>query len=127
MALTKKEVIDYIKGLPSQELSELIQELQDELGLEAEKPVEFVTMGAPPPDLHWRSSAEFNVSLTETGPNKIYVLKEVRELTGLNLLQSKEIIESLPKNIGEGLSRDEAEAWERRLKECGAKVEIKEM
>ena len=131
MALTKDELIGAIEQMSVLELSELVKALEERFGVTAAAPV---MMGgaapaaagggaeAAPPE---EEQTEFNVMLTEIGPNKIPVIKVVRELTGLGLKEAKDVVDAAPKPVKEGVTRDEAEKIKTALEEQGAKVEIK--
>lgn len=128
MALTKKEVIEYIKKLPTPELSELIQELQEELGITPEplQPQQ-VFMGAPPVTMgvSLEEAEDYAVVLREVGANRLEVIKTLRALTGKGLAECKGIVESLPRTILEGVSKKDASQWEKQLASSGALIEIK--
>jgi len=107
MELNQQQVIDYIKGISVLELSQLVKALESE---PAAAPVEEKT--------------EFNVTLTEAGGDKIKVIKVVREVTSLGLKEAKDLVESAPKPIKEGVPKDEAEAIKKKFEDVGAKVSI---
>jgi large subunit ribosomal protein L7/L12 len=127
--LTQQQVVDYIKGISVLELSQLVKALEQELGVSAAAmPMAMPAMaggaaagGAAPAE----EKTEFNVVLTEVGDKKINVIKVVREVTNLGLKEAKDLVESAPKPIKEGVSKDEAEAIRKKFEEVGAKVEIK--
>jgi large subunit ribosomal protein L7/L12 len=129
MALTQQEVVDYIKGISVLELSQLVKELEKELGVSAAAamPVALpggggAAAGAAAPA---EEKTEFTATLTEIGTNKINVIKVVREVTSLGLKEAKDLVEGAPKPIKEGIPKDEAEAIKKKFEEVGAKVEIK--
>ena len=126
--VTQQQVVDYIKGISVLELSQLVKTLEAELGVSA---AAAVAVAAPAGGAGGGAAApaeektEFTVSLTEIGTNKINVIKVVREITALGLKEAKDLVESAPKPIKEGIPKDEAEAIKKKFEEVGAKVEIK--
>jgi len=128
MAVTKEEVIEFISNMTVLELSEFIKELEDKFGVSAAAPVAAVAAAAPGAAAEAapaEEKTEFDVILTGVSGNKIQVIKEVRAITGLGLKEAKELVESAPKPIKEGVSKEEAEELKKRLEEAGATVEIK--
>jgi len=126
--LTQDQVVDYVKNISVLELSQLVKRLEQELGVSAAAAAPVVVAGgaaaggaAAPAE----EKTEFNVNLTEIGSNKINVIKVVREVTSLGLKEAKDLVESAPKPIKEGIPKDEAEAIKKKFEEVGAKVEIK--
>lgn len=123
--LNQEQVIEYLSGMTVMQLVELTKTLEDKWGVEA-APV-MVGGGAPaaadagPAE----EKTEFDVILKAAGDKKIQVIKAAREITGLGLKDAKELVESAPKAIKEGVSKDEAEEVAGKLKEAGAEVEIK--
>jgi large subunit ribosomal protein L7/L12 len=115
MALSKTEIIEAIAGLTVLELSELIKDLEEKFGVSA--------AGAAAPVVEEKT--EFDVVLAETGPNKVNVIKAVRELTGLGLKEAKDLVDGAPKPVKEGISKADAEAAKKKLEDAGAKVEVK--
>jgi large subunit ribosomal protein L7/L12 len=123
-------IIDQVNGLNVLELAELSKALQDEWGVSAAAPVAAAAApaagdgsgGAAAPA---EEQTEFNVVLTDFGANKINVIKAVRELTNLGLKEAKDLVESAPKPIKEGVTKDDAEAAAAKLREAGATVEVK--
>ena len=127
--VTQDQVVDYIKGMSVLELSELVKKLEDELGVSAAAAMPVAVAGAVAPGAGGGGAAEeqteFTVNLTDVGAKKINVIKAVREVTRLGLKEAKELVESAPKAIKEGIPKDEAEALVKKFEEVGAKVEIK--
>jgi large subunit ribosomal protein L7/L12 len=124
-ATTIDELMDSVKNMTVLELSELIKALETEFGVSAPTPV--VAAAAPtevtaPPT---EEQTEFNVILQDMGANKISVIKVVRELTSLGLKESKDLVESAPKAVKEGVNKDEATTIKQKLEAAGATVEIK--
>jgi large subunit ribosomal protein L7/L12 len=127
--VTQQQVIDYIKGISVLECAELVKKLEEELGVTAAAamPMAMPMMGgaAGGGAAAAEEKTEFTVTLTDIGSNKINVIKAVREVTSLGLKEAKELVESAPKPIKEGIPKDEAEAVKKKFEEAGAKVEIK--
>lgn len=127
MAVTKDEIIEALKEMPSLELSELVHELEDVFGVSAAAPV--AVAAAPAAGGADAGAAEektnFDVVLEGFGDNKIAVIKVVRELTSLGLKEAKEVVESAPKAVLEGAKKEDAEAAKAKLEEAGASVTLK--
>jgi large subunit ribosomal protein L7/L12 len=126
--LNQQQVIDYIKGISVLELSQLVKALESELGVSAAAAVAVAAPGAGGGGAAAAAPAEekteFNVALTEAGTDKIKVIKVVREVTSLGLKEAKDLVESAPKPIKEGVPKEEAEAIKKKFEEVGAKVTI---
>ena len=125
--ITKDQVIEFISNMSVLEMSELVKEMEDKFGVSAAAaavaaPVASGTGDAAAPA---EEKSEFDVILTSIGEKKINVIKEVRGITGLGLKEAKEAVESAPKAIKEGVSKEEAEEVKNKLEEAGASVEIK--
>ncbi len=130
MALSQQEVVEYIKGISVLELSQLVKELEKELGVSAAAamPVAVAGGGGGGGRRGGPGRREDRVHrdvLTEVGTNKINVIKVVREVTSLGLKEAKDLVEGAPKPIKEGIPKDEAAAIKKKFEEVGAKVEIK--
>ena len=129
MALTQTDVVEYIKGISVLELSQLVKELEKELGVSAAAAMPMAVAGggaaaggaAAPAE----EKTEFSAILTEVGANKINVIKVVREVTSLGLKEAKDLVEGAPKPIKEGVPKEEAAAIKKKFEEVGAKVEVK--
>jgi len=130
MALSQQEVVEYIKGISVLELSQLVKELEKELGVSAAAAMPMAMPGggaagggaaAAPVE----EQTEFTATLTEVGSNKINVIKVVREVTSLGLKEAKDLVESAPKAIKEGIPKEEAAAIKKKFEDVGAKVEVK--
>ena len=126
--VTQDQFVDYIKNISVLELSQLVKKLEAELGVSA---AAAVPMGMPMAGGGAAAAAapaeektEFNVTLTEAGADKIKVIKVVREVTSLGLKEAKDLVESAPKPIKEGVPKDEADAIKKKFEEVGAKVSI---
>ena len=120
--LTTAEFIEAIKELSVLELNELVKACEEEFGVSA---AAGVVVAAAGPAAEVEEKTEFDVELTEVGPNKVKVIKVVREETGLGLKEAKEVVDNAPKMIKEGVDKATAEAIKAKLEEIGAKVTIK--
>ena len=121
--LTTEEFIAAIKELSVLELNELVKACEEEFGVSAAAGV--VVAGPAAAGPAEEEKTEFNVELTEVGPNKVKVIKVVRELTGLGLKEAKDLVDGAPKNVKEAVSKEEAEDVKAKLEEQGAKVTLK--
>jgi len=129
--MNKQEIIDAIKQMSVMDLADLVKTLEQEFGVSAAAPVAVAAApaaGAAPaaaaaPAVE--EQTEFDVILKETGPDKIKVIKVVRELTGLGLRESKEAVDGAPSTIRKAVSKEEAQAAKAKLEEVGAVVEVK--
>ena len=124
--ITKDQVIEFISNMSVLEMSELVKEMEDKFGVSAAAaaaaaPAAGTGDAAAPAE----EKTEFDVILTNIGEKKINVIKEVRGITGLGLKEAKEAVESAPKAIKEGVSKEEAEEVKKKLEEAGATVELK--
>ena len=120
--LTTAEFIEAIKELSVMELNELVKACEEEFGVSA---AAGVVVAAGPAAAAEEEKTEFDVELTDFGAQKIKVIKVVREITGLGLKEAKELVEGAPKDIKEGVSKEEAEAIKAKVEEQGAKVTLK--
>lgn len=122
--ITREQVMEFLQGLSIIQLVELTKELEKKWNLKALPPT--IAFTPPPPkEIKVEEQTAFDVVLSEVGPNKIQVIKVVRELMGLGLKESKELVEAAPKAIKEALSKDEAEDIKKRLEDAGAVVLLK--
>ena len=127
--MTKDEVLGAIKGMNVLELADMVKALEEEFGITAAAPVAVaaapggggVAVAEAPAE---EEQTEFEVTLKEIGPNKINVIKAVREVTSLGLREAKELVESAPTAVKEGIVRDEADTIKVKLEEAGAVVEV---
>lgn len=117
------QILDEIKALTILELSDLVKAIEEEFGVSA-TPVAVAAAGAAPAAAA-EEKTEFDVILAGAGDKKLNVIKVVREITGLGLKEAKDLVESAPKAIKEGASKEDAEAIKAKLVEAGAEVEIK--
>ena len=122
--LSTQELIDAIKELTVLELNDLVKACEEEFGVSAAAGV-VVAAAAGDAGASAEEKTEFDVELTEVGPNKVKVIKVVREVTGLGLKEAKEAVEGAPKVLKEGASKEEAEDIKKKLEEVGAKVTLK--
>ena len=122
--LTTEEFIAAIKELSVTELNDLVKACEEEFGVSASAGVVVAAAGAGAAEAAEEKTA-FNVELTDIGPNKVKVIKVVREITGLGLKDAKDLVEAAPKNIKEGVSKAEAEDIKAKVEEQGAKVTLK--
>ena len=120
--LTTAEFIEAIKELSVLELNELVKACEEEFGVSAAAGVAVVAAG---PAEAAEEKTEFDVELTEVGPNKVKVIKVVREVTGLGLKEAKAAVDGAPSKLKEAVSKEEAEAAKEALEKEGAKVTIK--
>jgi large subunit ribosomal protein L7/L12 len=120
-------LIEQLEGLTVLELNGLVKNLEERWGVSAAAPVAVGVAGggAVAAAAEEEEKTEFDAILTEVGANKIQVIKAVRELTSLGLKEAKDVVDSAPKAIKEGVTKDEAEAVKAKLEEVGAKVEVK--
>ena len=119
------ELIEQIDKLTVLELSELVKNLEDKYGVSAAAPVAAAAAPAGAAAAPVAEQTEFDVILTDFGAEKIKVIKAVREVTSLGLTEAKAFVESAPKAIKSGVTKDEAESIKKKIEEVGAKVEIK--
>jgi large subunit ribosomal protein L7/L12 len=121
--ITREQVVDYLSNLPVIQIAELVKTLEDKWGVSA-APVAVAAVAAPAAAVV-EEKTEFDVILAEAGPNKINVIKVVREITALGLKEAKDLVEGAPKAIKEAIGKDEAEEIKKKLEGAGAKVEVK--
>lgn len=121
--MTTQEIIEVIKGLTVLELNDLVKACEEEFGVSAAAGVVVAAAGAGA--AAEEEKTEFDVELTEVGPNKVKVIKVVREVTGLGLKEAKDVVDGAPKVVKEGASKEEAEDIKKKLEEVGAKVTLK--
>jgi large subunit ribosomal protein L7/L12 len=129
-AITQDQLLEAIDGMTVLELSEFIKKFEERYGVSAAAPVAMAAPAAGGPSAGAPAAAveeqtEFAAHLVEIGPNKIPVIKVVRELTGLGLKEAKDLVDATPKPVKEGITKDEADKIKSALEEQGAKVEIK--
>jgi large subunit ribosomal protein L7/L12 len=124
--ITKEQVVDFIANMSVLEMSELVKEMEEKFGVSAAAAaVAAPAAGGGESEAAAEEKTEFDVILTSFGEKKINVIKEVRSITGLGLKEAKEAVESAPKAIRGGVSKEEAEEVKKKLEEAGASAEIK--
>jgi large subunit ribosomal protein L7/L12 len=119
------EIVEKIKGLSLLEASELKKALEEEFGVTAAAPMMMAGGAAPAAGAPVEEKTEFDVVLTSAGEKKINVIKVVRAHTGLGLKEAKDLVDTAPKAVKEGISKDEAEKLKKEFEEAGATVELK--
>ena len=124
-SITKEQVIDFISNMSVLEMSDLVKEMEEKFGVSAAS----AAIAAPLPaagatEAEANEKTEFDVILTSFGDKKINVIKEVRGITGLGLKEAKELVESAPKPVPEGASKEDAEKAKEALEAAGASVEL---
>ena len=126
MAVSKEDVVEFISNMSVLDLSELVKEFEEKFGVSAAAAVAAAPAGgAAAGGEAAAEQTEFDVILTAMGDKKINVIKEVRAITGLGLKEAKEFVESAPKAVKEGVSKEDAEEVLKKLEAAGAKGEIK--
>ena len=123
-----EELIGTIENMTVLELSQLVKALEERFGVSAAAPMAVAAApaaGGAGAAEEAEEKTQFDVVLTDVGPNKIQVIKAVRELTSLGLKEAKDLVESAPKPVKEGVNKEEAEAAKAKLEEAGAKAEVK--
>jgi large subunit ribosomal protein L7/L12 len=123
--ITKADVVSFIEKMSVLELSELIKELEDKFGVSAAAPVAVAAGPAAGAGEAAEEKTEFNVVLESAGSEKIKVIKEVRTITGLGLKEAKDLVEGAPKDVKEGVSKEEAEEIKKKIEAVGGKVALK--
>ncbi|MXW38624.1 MAG: 50S ribosomal protein L7/L12 [Acidobacteria bacterium] len=123
--MSQQDVVNHIKQLTVLELSELVKALEDELGVSAAAAMPVAVAAGGGEAAPVEEQTEFDAVLTETGPNRVQVIKAVRELTSLGLREAKTLVEEAPKAVKEAIPMEEAKAIQERFKEVGATIEIK--
>jgi large subunit ribosomal protein L7/L12 len=129
MAITKEELVEEILQLPALDLAWLVKELEDKFGVSAAAPVAVASVAAMPaasaqaaePE---EEQTEFDIILQDFGANKVNVIKAVREVTSLGLKEAKELVESAPVNVKEGVPKEEADSAQKALADAGATVAV---
>ena len=125
--VSREDVISYLENANLLEISELVKDIEEKWGVSAAAPVAVAAApagGAAPADAAGEEKTEFDITLSEAGGEKIKVIKIVREVTALGLKEAKELVESAPKPLKQGVKKDEADEIKKKLEEVGAKVEV---
>lgn len=125
MAVKKEDVLAYLENANMMEVSELISEIEEKFGVTAAAPVAVAAAPAAGDSAGAEAKTEFDVVLKAAGQQKINVIKAVRAITDLGLKEAKEMVDSAPKSIKEGVSESEANEIKTQLEEAGAEVELK--
>ena len=125
MSVKREDVLKYLEEANMIEISELVKDIEDKFGVTAAVPVAAAAGGAAEGATESEEKSSFDVVLAAAGQSKISVIKVVRELSGLGLKEAKELVDSAPKAVKEGVAKDEAETIKSQLEEAGATVELK--
>jgi large subunit ribosomal protein L7/L12 len=125
MALSNEDLLKELSAKPIMEVVELVKMLEDEWGVSAAAPVAVAAGPAAEAGAAVEEQTEFDVMMTSFGENKVSVIKAVRTITGLGLKEAKDLVESAPAAVKEGVSKDDAEEVKKQLEEAGASVELK--
>lgn len=120
-----KDIVEKIEKMSVLDLAELVKVLEERFGVSAQMPLAISAQQALPATETPKEQTVFNLELTETGPNKISVIKVVREITQKGLKESKDLVDKAPQIVKEGASKEEAEVIKKKLEEAGAKVTLK--
>ncbi len=124
MSVSQQDVVDYIKELKLSQVKELIEILEEELGVEASAPVAIAAGGGAGAAEEAEEKTEFDVVMKSFGANKIKVIKAVRTITGLGLKEAKAMVEAAPAKVKEAVSKEEADDIKKQLEEAGAEISI---
>lgn len=125
MSINKDQVIEWLSSQTVLEIAGLVKALEEKWGVSAAAPVAVVAAPTASADAAAEEKTEFNAILTETGANKVAVIKAVREITALGLGEAKALVDGCPKPIKEGVSKAEAEEIKKKIEAAGGKVELK--
>ncbi|MBX2995870.1 MAG: 50S ribosomal protein L7/L12 [Bdellovibrionaceae bacterium] len=125
MSLTNEQLVEELSKKTVMEIADLVKMLEDKWGVSAAAPVAVAAAGGAAAGAPVEEKTAFDVILKDGGANKINVIKEVRALTGLGLAEAKALVESAPKTVKEGATKDDAEKMKKQLEAAGAKVEVK--
>ena len=125
MALSNQEILDAIAAKSVLEISELIKMMEEKFGVSAAAAAVAVAAGPAAAAPAAEEKTEFTVVLAEAGPNKVNVIKALRDLTGLGLKEAKDLVDGAPKPVKEGVNKADADAAKKKLEEAGAKVDLK--
>lgn len=123
--ITKEDVIEFIANMSVLDLSEMVKEMEEKFGVSAAAPVAMMAAGPADAGPAEEEKTEFDVILIAPGDKKINVIKEVRAITGLGLKDAKELVDSAPKPVKEGIAKEDAEKVKEQLEAAGAQVEMK--
>ena len=123
MAISNDQILEAISGMTLLEVMDLVKAAEEKFGVTAAAPVAVAAAGAAAPAAE--EQTEFTVVLAEAGANKVNAIKAVRAITGLGLKEAKDLVESAPATVKDGVSKDEAAKYKKELEDAGAKVEVK--
>lgn len=124
-AVTTDAVVDFIKNMKLIDAADLVKRLEEELGVSAAAPIAVAAGAVAGGAEAVEEKTEFDVTLEDAGSERVKVIKVVREVTGLGLKEAKDLVDSAPKPLKEGASKDEAEEIKKKLEEAGAKASVK--
>ena len=125
MAMSKEDILEAVGAMSVMELNDLVKAFEEKFGVSAAAMAVAGPAGGAAAGAAVEEQTEFTVVLSEFGANKVAVIKAVREITGLGLKEAKDMVDSAPKPVKEGVSKAEAEEAKKKLEDAGAKVEIK--
>jgi large subunit ribosomal protein L7/L12 len=125
MAVSKEDILETISNMSVMDVVDLIEAMEEKFGVSAAAPVAVAAGPAGGDAAAEEEQTEFNVVMSSFGAQKVPVIKAVREITGLGLKEAKDLVEGVPVNVKEGVSKDEAEEVKKKLEEAGASVEVK--
>jgi large subunit ribosomal protein L7/L12 len=126
MAVSKEDILETISNMSVMDVVDLIEAMEEKFGVSAAAPVAVAAGPAAGGDAAAaEEKTEFDVVMSSFGAQKVPVIKAVREITGLGLKEAKDLVEGVPANVKEGVSKDEAEEVKKKLEEAGASVEVK--
>jgi large subunit ribosomal protein L7/L12 len=125
MAVSKEDILETISNMSVMDVVDLISAMEEKFGVSAAAPVAVAAGPSPGDAAAEEEQTEFDVVMTSFGAQKVPVIKIVRELTGLGLKEAKDLVEGVPTNVKEGISKDEADEVMKKLEEVGASVEVK--
>lgn len=125
MAISKEDILDTISKMSVMDVVELVKSMEDKFGVSAAVAVAAPAAGGAGSAAAVEEKTEFNVILAKAGDNKINVIKVVREITGLGLKEAKDLVESAPKAVKEGIAKAQADELKKKLEDAGASVEVK--
>jgi large subunit ribosomal protein L7/L12 len=125
MAISKDDILNAVSEMSVMDLNDLVKAFEEKFGVSAAAMAAPAAGGAAAGAAAAEEQTEFNVVLTEVGPNKVGVIKAVREITGLGLKEAKDVVDGAPKVVKEALPKADAEAAKKKLEEAGAKAELK--
>ncbi|WKZ56306.1 MAG: 50S ribosomal protein L7/L12 [Bdellovibrionota bacterium] len=128
MSVSEDQVVDFIKSMSLMDAAKLVKRLEEELGVSAAAPVAMVAGGAVAGGgaaAAQEEQTEFTLHLDDAGSDRVKVIKVVREVTGLGLKEAKDLVDAAPKPVKEGLAKDQAQEFKKKLEEAGAKASLK--